>query len=68
MTRKYLVQATTTEPDKWQTVEAESKREAALEVAVALGQGTHNVYVSLGQARHANGAPMAVQMYECQVY
>jgi len=66
--KSFLVQVNDTQPAGWKTVRADSKGEAAARAAVRYaGVGRRTVYVVLGQDRHANGAPMAVQAYTVQV-
>ena len=63
----FQLQFNATEPDKWQNVQATSRDAAIIKALRPLVKGKptalwpYVVYVGLGEAKHANGAPICVQ-------
>lgn len=66
----YLVQIGDTISDQWKTIAATDRKDAALKLLrkqpnpFCLFPCT--VYVSLGDMRHENGAPMAVEAFKVE--
>lgn len=70
---RYFVQVNTTDPDKWQTVNAVSLRDACIAGAQGHGEtlrrdGSIVVFVAPEKCpKHANGAPMIAHAFDLQI-
>jgi len=67
---KFLTQINGTDNDKWRRLEATDSKAAAIEALRFEPNGAEllpcTVYVSIGDMKHPNGAPMVVNGYKLE--